>query len=536
MLRLAVPGIDELIGLVEIVRLSAGFEEVVVDTAPTGHALRLLTAPQAVQSLVRVLDALQRDHRIVRKHLARVDRPEAADRLIAALEQDATDARELLVDRTRTRFHWVTLPEPLAVAETADARRALAEIGVTVDELVVNRVTRPGPRCRVCDARRKTEADEIAAIRRIARGVRVRLIFAESEEPRGPSGLRRISIALRQSERSAAAGRRPRQRLRPATLVNSAKPLAAEDLRGKRLVFCGGKGGVGKTTVAAALSLRLARDSPGKRFLLLSTDPAHSLADVLAADASDVPRAMDGAPPNLHVRELDAPAALASRRASVDASLRALADAAGGSDPATDVGRGLTELVDLAPPGIDELLALLSVLEARQTYDAVVIDTAPTGHALRLLEMPALAREWVQALLRVLLKYRQIVRPGELAENLVELSRQIGALQDLLRDRAATHFIAVARAAELPRLETARLLARLRRLRLPAPVVVVNALTATPGACPRCRADLRAERREMVRFGSLCRKYRCDIIHAPLAVPPPRGIVGLEAWGQTWIG
>ena len=83
------PGIDELVGLVEIVRLSAGFEVVVVDTAPTGHALRLLAAPQAVPSLVRVLDALQRDHRIVRKQLARVDRPEAADRLIAPLAQQA---------------------------------------------------------------------------------------------------------------------------------------------------------------------------------------------------------------------------------------------------------------------------------------------------------------------------------------------------------------------------------------------------------------------------------------------------------------
>jgi hypothetical protein len=40
----------------------------------------------------------------------------------------------------------------------------------------------------------------------------------------------------------------------------------------------------------------------------------------------------------------------------------------------------------------------------------------------------------------------------------------------------------------------------------------------------------------MVRFGRLCRQYRCDIIHAPLAVPPPRGIAALEAWGQTWIG
>jgi arsenite-transporting ATPase len=256
---------------------------------------------------------------------------------------------------------------------------------------------------------------------------------------------------------------------------------------------------------------------------------------VLAADASDAPRPIDGAPSNLHVRELDAPAALAVRRARLESSLRALAEAAAASGPAAVVGRGLTDLVDLAPPGIDEVLALLSVLEARQIYDAVVVDTAPTGHALRLLEMPAVAREWVQALLRLLLKYRLIVRPGPLAGDLLDLSRQIGALQDLLRDRAATRFIAVARPAELPRLETARLLARLRQLRLPPPVVVVNAITPDPGRCLRCRADRRSERREMVRFGRLCREYRCDIIHAPLAVPPPRGIAALDEWGRTWI-
>jgi arsenite-transporting ATPase len=361
------------------------------------------------------------------------------------------------------------------------------------------------------------------------------VIYAEPREPRGIPALRRIGLALHRPVRPAARPRNRRAAGRDTPIASSPGRLATARLSGKRLLFFGGKGGVGKTTVAAAVALRLARDSPRKRVLLLSTDPAHSLADVLAAPASDEPRRVKGAPSNLHVRELDAPAALAAKRAGLEASLQALADATGRSTTGALVGRGLAELIDLAPPGIDELLAALSVLEARRTYDAVVVDTAPTGHALRLLETPAVARAWVQALLRVLLKYREIVRPGPLAEDLVDLSRQTRSLQELLRDGAATAFIAVARAAELPRRETERLLARLRRLQMPVPFVVVNALTLTSGRCPRCRATRRAERREMARMDRLCRRHRCAIIQAPLAVPPPRGAAALEQWGRTWI-
>ena len=529
------PGIDELIGLLEIVRLasrSPGFDVVVVDTAPTGHTLRLLASPQAVHALVNVLEALQRDHRIVREQLARVRRPEAADRLIADLGREARDTHELLLDRTRTWVHWVMLAEELAVAETMDAFRALDELGVSVREIVINRVIPPGPPCAVCDRRRAAEGKVIARVRRNASLPPVRLLEAELKEPRGSAGLRRIGAELH-APLEAKAGLKARTTVPPrsrAPLATSPSPLPTGALRGTRLLFCGGKGGVGKTTVAAAIALRLARESPGEKVLLLSTDPAHSLADVLAASVSDVPRPVARAPSNLDVRELDAPAALAARRAGLEASLQAIADALGGAGMDT-----VMNLIELAPPGIDELLGVLSVLEARRTYDAVVVDTAPTGHALRLLEMPGVARGWVQALLRVLLKYRRLVRPGALAGDLVELSRQVRALQDLLRDRAATRFIAVARAAELPRLETARLLVRLRRLRVPTPIVVVNALTLDPGRCARCRATHAAERREMARMGRLCREHRCAIIQAPLAVPPPRGITELERWGRTWI-
>jgi arsenite-transporting ATPase len=482
-----------------------------------------------------VLEALQRDHRIVREQLARVRGIEAADRLIAELERQSTDAAALLLDRTRTRVHWVTLAEHLAVAETADGLQALDDLGISVDEIIINRVTPPGPSCALCDRRRGLEANIITAVRRLARGRQVRQIDTELVEPRGVARLRRIGLALASPVPLARepAGRRGRPA--PADVQKSPSALKLRALRGTRLLFCGGKGGVGKTTIAAAIALRLARDAPTERVLLLSTDPAHSLADVLGAAVSNAAAPVPGAPTNLSVRELDPAEALFARRARLEASLRALADSLGRAGIGSMVNRGLAEVIDLAPPGIDELLGVLSVLESRSMYDSVVVDTAPTGHALRLLEMPAVARDWVQALLRVMLKYRRIVRPGPFAADLIEVSRQIRGLQDLLRDPAATRFITVARAAELPRRETAKLLARLRRFHIPAPLVVVNALTMSSGRCPRCRATRIAERREMSRMGRLCREHRCAIIQAPLTVPPPRGIEALEQWGRTWI-
>ena len=147
-------------------------------------------------------------------------------------------------------------------------------------------------------------------------------------------------------------------------------------------------------------------------------------------------RAIPGGPPNLVVRELDAgararrPARAARGGARRDRVGRRRSSAAA---PAT----APSELMNLAPPGIDELFGVLSVVDARAAYDVIVVDTAPTGHALRLLEMPDAAREWMQVLLRVLLKYRSLVRPGQLAAELVEVSKSIRELHALLRD--ATH-------------------------------------------------------------------------------------------------
>ena len=151
--------------------------------------------------------------------------------------------------------------------------------------------------------------------------------------------------------------------------------------------------------------------------------------------------------------------------------------------------------------------------------------------------MPDAAREWVKVLLRMLLKYRTLVRPGQLAAELVDLSKSIRRLQALLQDPQQARFIVVTRAAEVPRLETERLIARLRRLRLTAPAVIVNALTLAPGRCLRCRAIARGEQRQLALLVRRCRQRsrECAIILTPLAAPPPRGVAALDRWAGTWL-
>jgi arsenite-transporting ATPase len=188
-------------------------------------------------------------------------------------------------------------------------------------------------------------------------------------------------------------------------------------------------------------------------------------------------------------------------------------------------------LLDLAPPGIDELFGMIAVVNVRTAYDLTIIDMAPTGHALRLLALPSAARDWTQALLRLSMKYREVARPGQLAEELVHLSRGIRALQTVVRNRSATRFVAVTRAARLPRAETERLLVQLRALKLAPGAVVVNARTLAPGRCPRCRTTARAEQAEAA---ALRAPRDCAIIQTPLAVPPPRGVPSLARWARTW--
>jgi arsenite-transporting ATPase len=194
--------------------------------------------------------------------------------------------------------------------------------------------------------------------------------------------------------------------------------------------------------------------------------------------------------------------------------------------------------MELAPPGLDELVAILEVTslmvgDPSRTWDQIVIDTAPTGHALRLLEMPALIQDWTHALMRIVLKYQPVVGTGSLGQVLLTLSKHIGALRRLLADRQLTQFVLVTRAAALPRAETLRFLPALSALGINVPAIVVNAVGQ--GRCRVCRRAAVMERREVRLLSrALAGNARPRIILAPADVPPPEGSSSLIRWRGEW--
>jgi arsenite-transporting ATPase len=549
-LSLALPGVDELIGLLELSRLarSSPVDDVVVDTAPTGHTLRLLQMPETLRQIASVLDDMQAKHRFLSRSLGGSYRSDAADALIDEVEGEAADIIALLRDPARATFTWVMLPEALSLEESRDGVAALRRSGIAVEEIVVNRLTPPPPGpCPLCEARRAAEAAIWAETRRAFPDIPMRAVAAVDEEPEGVDALRRLAPALLGPARTAATARRKRSpgAVRRRARQEAEEPWWLSELAPprRRLLVFGGKGGVGKTSAAAATALALAAHRPRARVLLLSADPAHSLGDALEARLGDDERAVPGAPARLRARELDADRALRAARERYRDSVDRLFDALrGGSnlDPAYDRAV-VQDLIELAPPGIDELFAMVAVTDAltgegkSDAPDVVVLDTAPTGHALRLLALPEAAREWVQALLAVLLKYREVVGLGRLAQELVDMSKQLRGLEALLRDAERTAFVAVTRAADLPRRETERLLAELGALGIPVAALLVNAVT--PLGCARCR---RAAAREGEHLRVLHRRWRSltgaerPMILAPMTVPEPRGARALRDWGNAW--
>ena len=150
-----------------------------------------------------------------------------------------------------------------------------------------------------------------------------------------------------------------------------------------RYHFVGGKGGVGKTTCAAALAIAAA--AGGARTLVLSTDPAPSLGDALGVRIGRRPRRVTTRRGVLHAVEIDAATVIREWLASRSAMLRDIALRGTWLD-AEDV----SELLGLSLPGIDELAGLIELMRIGRSgrYDVIVVDTAPTGHTLRMLAMP----------------------------------------------------------------------------------------------------------------------------------------------------
>ena len=165
----------------------------------------------------------------------------------------------------------------------------------------------------------------------------------------------------------------------------------------RRVLFLGGKGGVGKTTVASATALAAAR--AGRRVLVVSTDPAHNLGHLWAQRVGDrITPLGDGAGGRLDGLEIDPDATTDQHLREVGHTLKRLMPGhlAGEVDKHMELSR--------RSPGTHEAAVLERMTElvekGLRDYDLVVFDTAPSGHTARLMALPEVMTAWTHGLLR----------------------------------------------------------------------------------------------------------------------------------------
>ena len=148
---------------------------------------------------------------------------------------------------------------------------------------------------------------------------------------------------------------------------------------------------------------------------------------------------------NLYALEIDADRLWTDFKDAFKSDIEALFDGflARGTDIRFD-REVMTEMLEFAPPGVDEIMSLDRIMDLRKEgmFDIFVLDTSPTGHLVRFLELPTLARNWLKAFFKLLLKYKGFVRLTGAAEKALALSRNVRRIQESLTDPERTGFVA----------------------------------------------------------------------------------------------
>src|SRR5687767_7689798 len=266
-----------------------------------------------------------------------------------------------------------------------------------------------------------------------------------------------------------------------------------------RTILYTGKGGVGKTSVAAATARRCA--ARGLRTVVLSTDPAHSLSDSLEAPLGADPTPVSE---SLWGQEVQAQREMEANWGRVQEWLAGLLADRGVMDIAAE------ELT--VPPGMDELFSLLQIKSHHESgeYDAIIVDCAPTGETLRLLSFPDVCTWWLEKVFpwekRMVAAARPIARrmldvplPGDAVFDDVErLARNLVAMDGILRDRSNTSLRLVMNPDRMVIKEAMRTFTYLNLYGYLTDAVVVNRLLPADGYFAAW-SEVQQEQLELVR-------------------------------------
>ncbi len=493
----ALPGMAEVSALLAIHEAvqSGRYDRIVIDTAPFGHTLRLFELPRHFEAFLHFLELAASRDAVLAAHFGGRANASASEflaewrSLAAALHAAFGKVAELFL---------VTTPEKFAMNESVRIMRSLRNnsAGFALGNIVLNRAIAGQTSCRTFNCSKKATLNAKRLLAREFPGSDV-LIAEDSGGPvLGLENLARFG-------QHVFGGRELRLKItsphdRPFRLSAVSWPAATS-----RLSFVLGKGGVGKTTISAALAFET-RKKARAPVEICSVDPAPSLDDVFMKKVSSVPEPVLG-DSKLLACELDSVAMfrewVRQIRASIDEE--ATAKVSGIHLDLSFERQLLSALLDIVPPGVDEVLAIFRIVDLlSRPGHRVLIDMAPTGHALELLRMPERILGWTRPLLKTLAAHRTLALARDAAVKVAEVGQRARELLQVLGDPQGSLLHVVMLAEPMPDRETERLLDSLQELGLRPRSLFVNRVLFSEdvGRCRRCRRAMQWQRSTLAKI------------------------------------
>ena len=468
------------------------YDIIVFDTAPTGHTIRLLELPVDWSRYIENNSMRGNGQTCLGPVQAIQESKDKYDRATA-----------LLKNTERTTFTFVMRPEKLSLYETLRATKELDAIGIRSGEIIINGIL-PEDVCKVGFFRTKYEAQQ-KIIRKSEQlsGMARHFMLLRDDEVKGVDALKGIADEL-------FNGTKPPPRIKTRSADQADVLMEKPDMerlllprRGARAVFFTGKGGVGKTSISCIAAMYVAQK--GFKTLLVTTDPAAHIGEVLDREVGSEPTKINE---NLDAVMIDQKDAFIQYKEKVLSEAR--------MKYSDDMVSAIEEELD--SPCTEEMAAFDRFIQFIESdkYNVAIFDTAPTGHTLRLLDLPFDYAKQVE----------MMVATGEGVEAKRNTQDRFKRIIKMLRDREKTVFGLVLYPELTPIMESYRAMIDLKEAGIETQFVFAN-MILPPEVCVN---DFFRNRRQMQMkyLKEITKIFELPVLQFPLMQDEIRGMNSLQ--------
>lgn len=423
----------------------SSYDIIIFDTAPTGHTIRLLELPVDWS-----------------KHIEESSKGSGQTCMgpVSMLEDSKSkfdDAIEKLRDTSITDFIFVMQPEATSLDETKRSSEELLELGIHTTKIIINGFIPEEEAVNpFFKSRYEMQQTYLEKAKAEFDGIEIQTMELFDNELKGVERFRVSADILYEGKKQSKTIEVSSKDIKSYSIEKNEKvlPLIFPEEGQRKNIFFSGKGGVGKTVMACITAIKTAQ--AGFKTLLLTTDPAAHIGKVLDKPIGDIPTAIEGAP-NLYAAKIDPKVAFEEYKKTV------LEDAKAKFNEATV----LTMEEELNSPCTEEMAAFQKFISyaSEEKYDVIVFDTAPTGHTLRLLELPM---DWSKQL------QMKAGLSADISEEDRKQKERFDKVISMMKDKNRTTFSFVMYPEKTPIIEAYRASEELKTVGVETQLVVAN--------------------------------------------------------------